>query len=294
MNRVWTYLEQQHPQLYPLLRRDLEPFERNLAQYHELIEDSAGNSVGLLTQGEGPAFTQRVRTQLERLHPAPSVLAHFDAQSAWMEHTRTFVKLEWRAEQPHPRVSWYHRRRPTLQAGLDFFRSRLTSASLLAIERLAQHLDKTSIHFVAGHQPPGQPAAFKVYFSQAFSETRAEQLSTRLEHALTEGGLSPAVQRLWHQWHHLWQQQQRDGTLFVSLELTEAGPLPGLKLDYPHIPPEAVALLAPFELKQPWCARAKAMALALGRKRLSHLGLRLRGEHVAVRFYVEGATRSYE
>ncbi|MFM7204687.1 MAG: hypothetical protein ACKO6N_28270 [Myxococcota bacterium] len=288
MKGLWHYLEQRHALVWPQLQRDLAPFGLELERHHELIVDADAQSVGILTRGEGLDFSRRVRAQLERLEPDPLVLAHFDAQCDWMAHTRMFVKLEWQAQHSWPRVSWYHRRRPSVASVLSFFASRLAPAALESISRLAQLLEKDSIHFVAGHQRPGQPLRYKVYFSQAVSSLRAHAVAHRLRQALEQGGYpSPELAR-WQLWHSHWQQQAHEATLFVSLELDELGPLPGLKLDYPHIRPADVVFWAPPERAQRWWVCAQELVQALERRRLSHLGLRLNRDQVAVRFYVEG------
>lgn len=288
MKGLWHYLEQQHAPVWPQLQRDLAPFGLELERHHELIVDADAHSVGILTRGEGVDFTRRVRAQLELLKPDPQVLVHFDAQSDWMAHTRLFMKLEWQAKCSGPRVSWYHRRRPSVASVLAFFAPRLSPASLESISRLAQLLEKDTVHFVAGHQRPGQPVCYKVYFSQAFSSMRAHAVTQRLRQALEQVGCSSQELARWQQWHTHWQQQAHEATLFVSLELDEHGPLPGLKLDYPSIRPADVVFWAPPERAQRWLACAQELVQALERRRLSHLGLRLNGERVAVRFYVEG------
>ena len=61
----------------------------------ELALAAGRREVGIVTRGDGPAFTAAAATALGALGVSDDDLAHHQALAAWFEHTGGLVKLEW-------------------------------------------------------------------------------------------------------------------------------------------------------------------------------------------------------
>ena len=248
------------PDSEPLLLTDL--FGEELDQYAELIAGPGGAPLGFMTHGDGPRFTERVRSALAMLGMPEAARAHHAALAHAFEHTNGFFKAEWGAGSPLAAI--YFRRRPELAdalAGLAAWGVRDTAR----LARMAELLDKDTVHFLAAAFRPGQPVHHKLYFSQWAPPEARGDVAARIARVFELFGVAPDAWRA----HHDAMVADGDPTLFVSTSVTAAGPSPSFKIDYPDVS---------FARAAAWCtaslADARLAAELAGTEALSYVGVR--------------------
>lgn len=251
----------------------LERFGPELSQYAELVVGAG--AAGFLVRGDGPGLTERVSAALAALGFSDEARAHHAALAGWFGHLRGFLKLEWHGERGAPAAGVYFRRRPQVAAVLSWLAERGVAAAVCAeLAALAQLLDKPTLHFVAAALAPGTPVQHKLYFSQLVVPERMAALESRVWAACERVGLGPGLER-WRVCHRQMVQGVAEDTLYVSVGFTERAVLPTLKLDYSRVAPAQVAAWAAPEQAAQVEGEARAVAAAMGARRLAYLGVRL-------------------
>lgn len=267
----------------------LERFGLELSQYAELVV--GGGAVGFLVRGDGAALTARMGAALRALGLPEEALTHHAALAEWFEHLRAFLKVEWRGAHGAPSAGVYFRRRPRIEAVLDWFARRGVVASVCAeLSALAQVLGKSTVHFVAASLQPGALVQHKLYFSQLVVPERAEALEVRLQAACERVGLDAAR---WLAPHREMLREVVEDTLYVSCSFTEGALLPTLKVDYSNVAPVQVAVWAAPERAAQVQLEARQVAEAMGARRLAYLGVRLGSESWPhLKYYADRASDS--
>ncbi len=252
----------------------LERFGPELSRYAELVVGAG--AVGFLVRGEGAALSVRIQAALRALGMSSEAQAHHAALAEWFEHLRAFLKVEWRGAQGAPSAGVYFRRRPRIEAVLDWFARRGVAASVCAeLSALAQVFEKSTVHFVAAALAPGAPVQHKLYFSQLVVPDRAAALEARLAGACERVGVDTEG---WRAPHRQMVQGVSEDTLYISVGFSESALLPTLKLDYSNVAPVQVAGWAAPERAAQVQLEARQVAEAMGARRLAYLGVRLGAE----------------
>jgi hypothetical protein len=262
-----------------------------VSRYMELIATPAGDCVGLMTRGEGADFTWRAQAALRMLGMSEEALARHRALARFFEHQRGFFKVEWQevGGAYRAQAAAYYRRRPALTEALAWLGEQgVARGPREQLARLGEAVEKETVHFLASAFWPEAAPLHKVYFSQHLHAGSQALVQRRLERALALTGVSEEARRRWARWHGV--TAQAEGTLFVSARVGAQRLEPGCKLDYGEVPVERALL---------WCepaarAQAQAQAQALldrtGRAALTWLGVALRGEAPALKFYCDRAS----
>jgi hypothetical protein len=255
-----------------------DTFLPELAHYCELISGPTGAPIGLMTRGEDETFTRRAAA-LMHAWEMPEAVAGFLAQAAFFAHKRAFLKLEW-APRPGGGVerlaAYYHRRRPAVAT----MRERYAAAGVVApvTERVglfAETLGKSSIHFVAAAMRPAQPPHHKLYFSQYVTAETIASVGRRVAAVMDLVGIDPLATAARLDLHARLLPPAGEHTIFVSMKFTDDGLLPGMKIDYPLVTPDRLALVAPPAERAALVATARALCAAAGTSALSFLGVTL-------------------
>lgn len=275
------------PAHQPSARSAIELFRPELDEYAEIISappGPLGGVTGFMTRGEGPGFTERARAVAISAGADGAVIGELAALAAWCEHRRAFFKVEW-----HPRgeacdmvLASYFRRRPPLSAVQRYLLDQGVPVDALEqLEQLAGCLGKRTPHFVSMALRPGSSAHYKIYFSQYLTPDTADEVRRNVGDALAAMQTPAGALELWEAQHArslpAFTPLAHDATIFLSVSLTVEGVVPGIKIDYPDVSPEAVAgwtAEVPAEAAPAAAAAAAAAAAEVGASTLSYLGVR--------------------
>lgn len=279
-------------------RSALDLLRPELDEYAEIISappGPLGGVAGFMTRGEGPAFTERARTIAIAAGGGDNIssVGELMALAAWCEHRRAFFKVEW-----HPRgeacdvvMASYFRRRPPLSAVQRHLLDQgVPVEALEQLEEVARRLGKRTPHFVSMALRPGHSSHYKIYFSQYVTAETAAEVRRNVHAALETMQIHPAALARWEAQHASSLSTSlassaalpvSDATLFLSVSLTTDGVVPGIKIDYPDVLPEAVAAWSePSDASDASAtgpaiaAAARAAAAEVGAPALSYLGVR--------------------
>ena len=261
-----------------------------------------------MTRGEGRPFTERVSALLNRLGMPAGARDHYHFLADFFEHKRGFCKIEWQRGNDHtwhPLVACYFRRRPEIETILSEFQARqLVPAQHDALRLLGYHLDKRTVHFVAAGFRPDSPVHHKLYFSQYVTGHTVDKVEQQLARALQfvcECEHHPPLTKLASDWRPLHRtviantlDKASESTLFASVNLTQDGLEPWLKIDYPDVAPESAAAWVPTDERAQVMRDATTAARVVRRERLSFLGVRLRADsgRVTLKYYADFPDRT--
>lgn len=267
----------------------------------ELALAAGRREVGIVTRGDGPAFTAAAATALGALGVSDDDLAHHQALAAWFEHTGGLVKLEWAlptesasatataapaaataaatvaatASVAAPRAACYFRRRPPLdEVARRLAAHGLGPAAVAHLRATAAELGKTTVHFVAAAFAPARPRRHKLYLTRHVTPATGDEVGAALDRLVATSGVAADVRARWRAAHDAHVAARADTTVYVSLAAAGDGVVPGLKLDYADVAAEAAGAWAGDDAPTAVADAAWLCAL-VGRPRLGYLGLRL-------------------
>jgi hypothetical protein len=267
-------------------------FLPEMTRYCELISGPAGECAGLMTRGEDDSFTARAAALMRAWSLPAAAVAGFLEQAALFQHKRAFLKLEW-GRRPDGGVerlaAYYHRRRPQVPDMQErYLRAGVDAAAVARIGEFARLLGKGSIHFVAAALRPGQPTHHKLYFSQYVTPETGAAVARRLRSVMDLVGIDPASAAAPLEQHPRLLPPSAACTVFVSMKFTDQGLLPGLKIDYPQVTLDRLALCAPAGQRAAVLDASRALCAAAGVSALSFLGVRLApGQPAQLKLYAD-------
>jgi hypothetical protein len=292
----------------PSARTALALFRPELEEYAELISAPAVGLAGFMTKGEGAGFGERARAILIAGGVDSAAVHEASALAAWCDYRRAYFKVEW-----HPRhdldgydmvMASYFRRRPPLEAVQRYLRDQgMPFEATQQLGELAAALDKRTPHFVAVALRPGFDVHYKIYFTQYVTAETEPQVSARVRRALQLSSVSSACLARWEANHRAslstWlsdsaqaaSSTSAESTIFLSMSLTAAGAVPGIKIDYTDVPAAVVPGWAGGSgaAAAALAGAAQRAASAVGSPTLSFLGVRLLPERdePVLKFYAD-------
>jgi len=251
-------------------------FGNDLDAHAELIGAPGDQVVGFLTRGDGAQFAERIRIALAELGLGPAAVERHAALSAWFEHLRAFVKLEWHRTPDglEPRAACYFRRRPPVATAL----ARLAELgvdrrALTRADELADALDKATIHFVSTGFRPGHPPQHKLYFSQLADATGRAAAMVRLERVFDLFGVTGSAHERWRELHDA-STGIGDQTVLVSISVAGGAAATSFKIDYPGVPAVRAAEWRPRPERAECVREIEQLCHRAGARTLSYLGVR--------------------
>jgi hypothetical protein len=269
-----------------------ETFLPELSRYCELIGGPTGEPIGLMTRGEDETFTARAVALMRAWEIPAAHVSRFIDQASFFEHRRAFLKLEW-ARRPGGGLdrlaAYYHRRRPAVAAMQErYARAGIAPAARERIGTFAKLLDKGSIHFVAAALRPGQPMHHKLYFSQYVTPETSELVARRVGAVMDLVGIDPTTAAARVQHHRRMLPSVGACTIFVSMKFTDEALLPGMKIDYPQVTLDRLALCAGEPERTALLQTAGSLCDIAGTSALSFVGATLLpGEPAKFKLYAD-------
>ena len=260
-------------------RRGGSDFLAELTRYCELVSGPGGAPIGLMIRGEDESFTARA-TALMRARGLPDdSVARFLEQSAFFEHKRAFLKVEWAAGPDgggaERLVAYYHRRRPSVAVAQQRYlgfgsrpRRSSASASSPGCWALVHSLRR------GGDAPrtSAAPQALLLPVRDAGDDGGGRPADRG---AMNLAGIDPVTAAAQLEQHARMLPAVEACTIFVSMKFTDQGLLPGMKIDYPQVTLDWLATCAAGGDRATTLATGRSLCAAAGTSALSFVGVAL-------------------